>query len=556
MTLTPGDQIVANRGISEILAVGTVTDSGYEYRADREEYRHTVGVDWDTLQARTIEPIGAWRTTTISKISPAQFGRIFSETLSPTDSSVPPIVIDGLMLDIERALNSRGQVILYGPPGTGKTFLAKRAAVWFAEGGSSSTDAARLLGDENALQNREKEISVPSLQAPKVWFMVANPANWSWDQLFDDGAVEYSYGRLQRNFAEAAVGDLVVCYEASPVRQIVGLARVTGTFDHSVEPDRGLALEPVTRINNGPDFTSLREHPVLGLSEPLRNQCQGTLFSLTKTETDILFKILIRVDPDATWYLTAPAAQLTRVTFHPSYTYEDFIEGFRPERNHNGGLNLQLTDGLFKRVCAAAEAEPERPFVVLIDEINRGNIAKIFGELITLIEHDKRGMNHLLAQSGENFNVPPNVFIIGTMNTADRSIQLLDTALRRRFRFIELMPDTELLEGTVIGGLLVADFLDELNGRIRAKVGRERQVGHAVFFQDGSVITSPDAFAATFRHEVLPLVQEYLYDNYADLADVFGPRIIDAANERVTNELDDALALCAALGEHFDAVGT
>lgn len=556
MTLAPGDRIVANRGISEILAVGTVTDSGYDYRADREEYRHTAGVEWDTFQARTIEPIGAWRTTTVSKITPAQFGRIFSGTQSPADLTVLPIVIEGVMLDIESALKSRGQVILYGPPGTGKTFMARRAAVWFAEGGSSSTDAARLLGDETALQKREKEISVPSLQAAKVWFMVANPANWSWDQLFDDGAVEYSSGRLQSNFAKAAVGDLVVCYEASPVRQVVGLARVTGTFDHSVEPDRGLELELVTRITNGPDFASLRAHPVIGQSQPLRNQCQGTLFSLSETESNTLLELLSQVDPDVKWHLTASAAQLTRVTFHPSYTYEDFIEGFRPEQNDSGGLHLQLTNGIFKRVCAAAEAEPERPFVVLIDEINRGNIAKIFGELITLIEHDKRGMKHLLAQSGEDFNVPPNVFIIGTMNTADRSIQLLDTALRRRFRFIELMPDTELLEGTVIGGLSLADFLDELNARIRAKVGRERQVGHAVFFQNGAVITSPEAFAATFRHEILPLVQEYLYDNYADLADVFGTMIIDAANERVTGELDDALALCAALGEHFGAVGT
>ena len=126
--------------------------------------------------------------------------------------------------------------------------------------------------------------------------------------------------------------------------------------------------------------------------------------------------------------------------FHPAYGYEDFIEGYRPEL-HEGRMTFVLRDGIFKQLCRDAETQPERHFYLIIDEINRGDIPRIFGELLTIIEKDKRGKSVILPLSRSAFRVPPNVFLIGTMNTADRSIALLDTALRRRFGFVELMPD-------------------------------------------------------------------------------------------------------------------
>lgn len=253
---------------------------------------------------------------------------------------------------------------------------------------------------------------------------------------------------------------------------------------------------------------------------------------------------------------TAAVGPLTRVTFHPSYTYEDFIEGFRPRAGGAGGLSLALEDGLFKRVCRAAQVNPGRPYLLLIDEINRGNVAKIMGELLTLLERDKRGLTLTLPQSKETFSVPPNVFLLGTMNTADRSIKLLDAALRRRFAFLECMPDSELLQGAEVGDLALDDFLDGLNQRIARFEGREKQVGHSYLLVDGQPVDEVEEFAARFREEILPLLQEYCYDDYAMLAKFIGSELVDAdAGTLDAERVDDAEQLVAALAREFGAGG-
>jgi 5-methylcytosine-specific restriction protein B len=210
-----------------------------------------------------------------------------------------------------------------------------------------------------------------------------------------------------------------------------------------------------------------------------------------------------------------------------------------------------LTDGLFKQICISASSSPDIPFVLLIDEINRGNIPKVFGELITLIEVDKRGLTLRLPQSGDEFAVPRNLVIIGTMNTADRSIHLLDAALRRRFAFIELLPDSELLRGATAGQLALDLFLDNLNQEIRQRVGREKQVGHAVFYNDGAMVDTAEGFAAVFRFELLPLLQEYFYEDYSALADLLGTEVIDRDAEEPRSLEPEAL--CSALAARFSA---
>lgn len=250
----------------------------------------------------------------------------------------------------------------------------------------------------------------------------------------------------------------------------------------------------------------------------------------------------------------APTVVVEWVTFHPSYSYEDFVEGFRPE-SRDGRVELRLRDGIFKQVCTRAAAKPDNPHLLIIDEINRANVAKVFGELITLIEQDKRGTLAVrLPYSGETFTVPPNVRIIGTMNTADRSIRLLDAALRRRFGFVELMPDAAVLASAEVEGLALDLLLVNLNRRITAVVGRERQVGHSFFLAGEQPVSDPSAFARIFAEEVVPLLLEYALDDYETLAELLGSGLVDAERRELrTDVLDGPGPLVAALEEQFGA---
>lgn len=243
-------------------------------------------------------------------------------------------------------------------------------------------------------------------------------------------------------------------------------------------------------------------------------------------------------------------------TFHQSYGYEDFIEGIRPvldkektdaqnqseeqKSEKSGNLEYTMEPGVFKAFCEKAE-KSKKPYVFIIDEINRGNISRIFGELITLIEESKRKgeadeRSVILPYSGLPFSVPSNVYIIGTMNTADRSIALLDTALRRRFSFVEMMPDTEVLKDIKIEVLEMPDTVDKkagkstidiqklleiINQRIEVLYDREHTIGHAYFCGLKKTATL-DGLKNVFKKSVLPLLQEYFFDDYEKIAMVLG----------------------------------
>ena len=210
--------------------------------------------------------------------------------------------------------------------------------------------------------------------------------------------------------------------------------------------------------------------------------------------------------------------QIAMVTFHQNFAYEDFIEGIRPVLK-KGRLAYKLRAGMFKRIAKAAKKNSDKRFVLIIDEINRGNIAKIFGELITLIEDSRRlgqpdATQVTLPYSGKEFGVPDNLYLVGTMNTADRSIQLLDTALRRRFTFIEVMPDPRhrLISGDA-DGVDCREMLAAMNERIAALLDREHQIGHTYLLEVDDIRKLSD----TFRNRIFPLLQEYFFDDWAKI---------------------------------------
>ena len=228
-------------------------------------------------------------------------------------------------------------------------------------------------------------------------------------------------------------------------------------------------------------------------------------------------------------------------SFHPAYGYEDFLEGFRPEPI-NGQMHFILRDGIFKKLCSDAEAHPDRKFYLIIDEINRGDIPRIFGELLTVLEKDKRGKAILLPLTGRPFRVPVNVFIIGTMNTADRSIALLDTALRRRFGFIELKPDINILGDAMVGGIPLGPWLKALNERICEYVGRDArnlQIGHSYLLEKGRPIGDFATFSKILHEDIVPLLEEYCYEDYAILEKILGSGMVDLKNQQIRQGLFD-----------------
>ena len=226
--------------------------------------------------------------------------------------------------------------------------------------------------------------------------------------------------------------------------------------------------------------------------------------------------------------------------FHPGYGYEDFLVGYRPVVE-SGILAFKTRKGLFARLCDRAARQPGRKFFLLIDEINRGDIPRIFGELLTVLEKERRGQPISLPLVEEPLIVPPNLQLVGTMNTADRSIALLDAALRRRFAFIELMPDSTTLGRVSVGGIPLAPWLDELNHRIVTFAGRDArnlQIGHSFLLNgSGQPIEDRGRFAEILRDDIIPLVQEYCYEDFDALEKILGSRIVDRQQKRINEEL-------------------
>ena len=281
------------------------------------------------------------------------------------------------------------------------------------------------------------------------------------------------------------------------------------TPDTKPEPKKSSATHPLNTILYGPPGTGKTFHT----SEYCVEICDGQSERL-KDEIRSRYRQLVEAD------------RVEFVTFHQSYGYEEFVEGLRPDTGRAGsaGFSLVPTAGVLKRIAERARENSEEAYVLVIDEINRANVSKVLGELVTLLEEDKReGADNevklTLPYSEDSFSLPRNLYILGTMNTADRSIALLDTALRRRFEFKEIPPEPGILsEFSESTGIDLPEVLGAINTRLEWLLDRDHIIGHAWFMG----LDSKADVDRVMRHKIIPLIAEYFYDDWNKVQAVLG----------------------------------
>ena len=336
--------------------------------------------------------------------------------------------------------------------------------------------------------------------------------------------------------------------QAGTAEGIQALTELYLEHDPTAEPVlRQLGLYPPAQprliADPGADYTA-QTPPTLQLPPVILTAEEQDLKDLL-----LMYKQVIFYGPPGTgksWHARRIAQTFDgfeTAVFHPSLGYEDFVGGIRPQLTAppDGAdtpgaapMTLQVEEykGIFQEMCRRADASPQQNFVLLLDEINRGDIARLFGELIYAIEADKRGTSVALPYLAERtLTVPPNLFLIGTMNTSDRSITQLDVALRRRFAFAEIEPEPALLEGVLVGAVSLRAVMETLNTRLVQYRDRDHRIGQAYFLhpQTGQPLAAPVDLWNAWRHRILPLLSEYFYSDPARLAAVLGPSFLRAA---------------------------
>lgn len=431
--------------------------------------------------------------------------------------------------------------------------------------------------DIKELENMTKSRSFSDYDSElsvQYWWLTANPRIWSFASISVGNEQSYTWynenGRKRRifqNFMDARPGDKIIGYESTPTKQITTLCTVIQNENQI------LTFRKDESLSSPIDLSAIQDTPEFSHMEFLKNPL-GSLFRLSETEYSDLLDLIresnpISAKPDAAVYTKSDFLQdvflspsqldelcellcrkrnlilqgapgvgktyaarklayvilgkrddrhIQSIQFHQNYSYEDFIMGYKPTEN-----GFALKKGIFYTFCQQAANHPDEPFFFLIDEINRGNISKIFGELLMLIEKGYRNVPLRLAYDDIPFSVPDNVYLIGMMNTADRSLALIDYALRRRFSFFTMVPSFASKEFQKYTASLNNSHLNQLVQKIQElnqaiseddSLGNGFLIGHSYFcgFGDSHPCTDEE-LVSIIRYDILPLLEEYWFDD-------------------------------------------
>ncbi|MFH1081685.1 MAG: AAA family ATPase [Pseudomonadota bacterium] len=497
--LKPGDILIAKKGRKTYIGYGIV-DGPYERDESRDTYKNLRKVKWVKS--------GNWS---------AGDSKIVLKTL--TDITKYPDYVQKLREQIGIDLppdNDKDNfpppplpahnIILYGPPGTGKTYTLR-------------TDYMKRFMDQKASMTPEERAA--KLVHDLAWWEVV------------------ALALLDAKDRRGTVTQIL----SHPLIE----ARRLKSANHNPRAMLWSTLQTHTKADCPNVKYTNRIEPLIFWKDDASTWSIDV--NLVETEVPELKKMLEDYKHPI-HEIDNPFHRFRFTTFHQSFSYEDFIEGIKPQMENceDGQMAYEIRDGVFKEIVREAILNPSKDYALFIDEINRGNVASIFGELITLIEDDKRlgadnELKTVLPYSREEFGVPQNLYIVGTMNTADRSIEALDTALRRRFTFVEMQPDCSLVPAP--DGLKVdlKQLFNVINARIEQLLDHDHCIGHAYFME----IKNLSDLRIIFANKVIPLLREYFYGNPGKVGMVLGERFVIRKAEKTpfgvgtwsVDELDD-----------------